>query len=195
MTAASANASLQEQINPLNVDEAQPGVGYAHDNGSSGLPQLNTEQWAGQIIWLLLIFLVLYVLLARVFLPRLRAVRDQRSQTITEAVLSARQVQEEAAIQAAGARAEVERARADSRAVAAAAKARILDDMALRNAEEEASVNARIQAAEADIAKARDTALSSVGDVAAETAQAMIKRLTGENVPLAELRTAAKGAA
>lgn len=160
-----------------------------------GLPQFDTQHYFGQIAYLLILFVILYVLISKVFAPRMRRVMDERASTISSAIATARQVQEEAAIQAAGARAEVERARADSRAVAAAAKARILDDMALRNAEEEASVNARIQAAEADIARARDTALSSVGDVAAETAQAMIKRLTGENVPLAELRTAAKGAA
>ncbi len=160
-----------------------------------GLPQFDTQHYFGQIAYLLILFVILYVLISKVFAPRLRRVMDERASTISSAIATARQVQEEAAIQAAGARAEVERARADSRAVAAAAKARILDDMALRNAEEEASVNARIQAAESDIARARDTALSSVGDVAAETAQAMIKRLTGENVPLAELRTATKGAA
>ncbi|MFN4289150.1 MAG: hypothetical protein ACK4E3_11715 [Brevundimonas sp.] len=160
-----------------------------------GLPQFDTQHYFGQIAYLLILFVILYVLISKVFAPRLRRVMDERASTISGAIATARQVQEEAAVQAASARAEVERARADARAVAAAAKARILDDMALRNAEEEAAVNARIEAAEADIALARDTALSSVGDVAAETAQAMIKRLTGESVPLAELRTAAKGAA
>lgn len=167
--------------------------GDAHASG--GLPQLEMHHWAGQIVWLLLIFVVLYLLLSKVFLPRLRAVRDERTGTIAGAVEAARKVQEEAAEQAAVAQAEVAKARADSRATAAAAKARVTEAANARQAIEEAAVNARISEAETAIARTRDAAMANVSTIAADTANAIVERLTGQSVTAAEAAAAVKGAA
>lgn len=166
----------------------------AEGHGSGGLPQFQTEHWAGQIGYLLVLFFVLYVLIAKVFGPRLRRVMDERRDTISSAVATARQVQTEAAEQAAAAKAEVDKARADARATAAAAKARVTEEANARQAAEEAVVNARIAEAEASIGKTRDAAMANVSTIAADTTAAIVERLTGKTATAAEL-TAAKGAA
>lgn len=163
----------------------------AEGHGGGGLPQLEMQHWGGQIVWLLLIFVVLYTLLAKVFLPRLRAVQDQRTQTISAAVETARQVQDEAAEQAAFAKADLEQARATSRRVAAEAKARVAAEAAERAAVQEAEVNAKITTAEAAIAKSRDVAMSNVSAIATEAAGAIVERLTGNAATAAELKGAA----
>jgi len=80
------------------------------ENGGGGLPQFELQYWGGQIVWLLLIFIVLYTLMSRVFIPRLRRVKDTRAETIASAVAEARRVQDEADAQASAARAEIEQA-------------------------------------------------------------------------------------
>ena len=67
------------------------------EHGSGGLPQFQFEHWAGQIGYLLILFVVLYLLVSKVFAPRLRKVMDERADTISNAVATARQVQAEAA--------------------------------------------------------------------------------------------------
>ena len=166
----------------------------AEGHGSGGLPQFQTEHWAGQIGYLLVLFFVLYILIAKVFGPRLRRVMDERRNTISSAVATARQVQTEAAEQAAAAKAEVDKARADARATAAAAKARVTEEANARQAAEEAVVNARIAEAEAAIAKTRDAAMGNVSTIASDAAAAMVERLTGQAATKAELDLA-KGAA
>jgi F-type H+-transporting ATPase subunit b len=47
-----------------------------------GLPQLKTEHWGGQIVWLLIIFAVFYTLMATVFTPRIRKVISPRGPRI-----------------------------------------------------------------------------------------------------------------
>lgn len=158
---------------------------------SGGLPQFDTTVWAGQIAWFLILFALMLVLVTKVFAPRMRRVWDERAATIRGAVETARTVQDEAAVQAAAAKAEVEAARASARATAAAARARVAEQAAARNAAQEAELNARIAAAEAEIAKTRDAALNSVGAVASETASAMVARLTGKAPTAAELKGAA----
>ncbi|MGQ3045153.1 MAG: hypothetical protein ACT6QO_17065, partial [Brevundimonas aurantiaca] len=56
----------------------------------------------GQIAYLLVLFFVLYLLISKVFAPRIRRVMDERADTISAAVTTARQVQAEAAAQASG---------------------------------------------------------------------------------------------
>ncbi|MFC5372424.1 hypothetical protein ACFPIF_07675 [Brevundimonas faecalis] len=210
MAAPIASAASQDPIQPAPTVAVQNGevahvaadaAGHqaevAHDDahGSGGLPQLDMQHWAGQIVWLLLIFVVLYILLSKVFLPRLRAVRDERAGTIASAVDAARQVQAEASAQAEEAKAEVAKARADARATAAAAKARVTQDAAARQAAEESVVNARIAEAETAIGKTRDAAMANVSTIASDTARAMVERLTGKAATAAEADAAVKGAA
>ncbi|KAK0344474.1 MULTISPECIES: hypothetical protein [Brevundimonas] len=166
----------------------------AEGHGGGGLPQFETQHWAGQMGYLLVLFFLLYFLIAKVFAPRLRRVMDERRETISGAVATARQVQAEAAEQAAQAQADLAKARADARATAAAAKARVTEEANARQAAEEAVVNARIAEAEAAIAKTRDAAMGNVSTIASDAAAAMVERLTGQAATKAELDLA-KGAA
>lgn len=163
------------------------GEAYASTEAASGgLPQFDTTVWAGQIVYLLILFFALYLLISKVFAPRIRRVMDERESAISTAIASARSVQAEAATQAAAAKAEVEKARADSRAASVAAKARIVDETNRRAAEEEASVNARIAEAEAAIGRTRDAAMTNVGLIASDTTRAIVERLTGLDLTPAE---------
>ncbi len=161
---------------------------------AGGLPQFDTSVWAGQIVYLLFLFFVLYLLIAKVFAPRLRRVMDERADTISTAVATARSVQAEASDQAAAAKAEVEQARAQSRRLAAEAKARVSAEAEARRAADEAEVNARIEVAEARIAETRDAAMTNVGAIATDTAAAIVERLTGKAATAAEVTAAVKGA-
>jgi F-type H+-transporting ATPase subunit b len=167
----------------------------AGHEASGGLPQFEFQWWAGQIFWLLIIFAVLYVLLSRVFLPRLRRVKDERAGTIATAIEAARQVVGAGAGRPGAPKAEVEQARAASRATAAAAKARVTETANARAAEEEAVVNARIAKAEAAIGKTRDAAMSNVSSIASDTTRAIVEKLTGKAATAAETAAAVKGAA
>ena len=182
-----------EPIDPHGADVHATTEAAGH--GEGGLPQFQVQHWAGQIVYLLILFFLLNFLIAKVFAPRLRRVMDERASTISSAVETARQVQTEAAEQAEAARKDVEAARAKARATAAEAKARVTAEANARAAAEEEQVNARIAAAEAEIGKTRDAAMTNVGSIAADTTAAIIERLTGKAPTKAELDAAVKGAA
>jgi len=161
-----------------------------HPGKSGGLPQFKFEYWGGQIVWLLIVFAVLYILLSRVFVPRLRKIQDTRAQTIADAVEQARRVQAEADAQAAAAKAEIAEARAQARRLAAEAKARSQAELASRQAAEDERLQAELDKAEARIRGLRDQAMQSVGATAAETAEAIVAKLTGASPSRAEVDAA-----
>ena len=192
-TVEAGEAVHGDETTPHATTEA---TGHAEAAHEGGLPQFRFEEWGGQIVWLLLIFAILYVLLGRVFTPRLRRVIEERAQTISEAVEQARLVQTEALEQARVAEAEVAEARARSQRVAFDARAKAAAESAERQAVEEAKVAEKIAEAEARIRKARDAAMTNVGAIATETAAAIVEKLTGRPAGKGEVEAAvaARGA-
>lgn len=151
-------------------------------HGSGGLPQFQFQHWAGQIAYLLILFVVLYVLMSRVFGPRIRRVFDERRNTIEGALSSARTVQAEAAAQAEAARQSLAEAQSKAQRTAADAKAKAAAEAAESQAAQEAELNAKLSEAEARIRKSRDKAMAQVGVIATETAEAIVEKLTGAKV-------------
>lgn len=161
-----------------------------HHGEGGGLPQFEFEYWGGQIVWLFLIFAVLYILLATVFVPRFRKIVDERAKTIASAVDEARSVQAEADAQARAAQAEIEEARARARGVAADAKAKASAELAKGQAAEDERLAGELAAAESRIREMRDTAMGNVRTIAADTASAMIEKLTGRAAQAGEIDAA-----
>lgn len=197
MTVQAQPVMPEDATPPVAVADTHATTEAAHggEHESGGLPQFEFQHWFGQIVYLIFLFAILYFLIAKIFAPRMRRVFDERASTISTAVETARQVQAEAAGQAAEAKHEVEAARASSRATAAAAKARVTEEANTRAAAEEAVVNARIAEAETAIGKTRDAAMTNVSTIASDTAAAIVERLTGKAPTAAEAVAAVKGAA
>ena len=167
----------------------------AHGGGEGGgLPQFRFEYWGGQILWLLIMFAVIYVLVGKIFAPRMRKALDERTGTISDAVSSARNVQAQADAQAAAATAELAEARARAQRIAADAKAKVKAEAAERQAAEEAKLNAMLGESETRIRASRDQAMQSVEAIAADTAGFLVERLSGQQPAPAELQAALAGA-
>ena len=163
---------------------------HGAEAGGGGLPQFKTESWAGQILWLLILFGALYLLLSRVFVPRLRKVKDERESAISGAIESARRARAEADAQSSAAQAELAEARAKAQAASTDAKARAAAESMSRQKTQEADLAAKLGEAEARIAASRDKAMESVKGIAAETAASIVARLTGETPSEADVQTA-----
>ena len=184
-----ANADQLAQA-PASIQAEETTATTEHAADEGGLPQLRTEHWAGQMVWLVIIFAVFYLLISRVFAPRLRKVIDTRGATIAEDLANARANRDEAEAQAREAAAETAAAHAAAKKLGAEAIARSNAEIAAAQAAEDVKLNARLAEAEGRIKIARDEAMSHVRDIASETASALIAKLTGK----ASTQTALKSA-
>jgi F-type H+-transporting ATPase subunit b len=182
-------AEAAEAIHGHEVAEGASEVA-AHGGEGGGLPQFDIEYWGGQIVWLLLLFALLYFLLSRVFIPRLRKALAEREAAITGALSAARQTQAEADAQAVAAREQLAEARASAQRTAAEAKGRAAAEAARLQAAEDARIAERAAEAETRIRGMRDAAMGNVRTVAADTAEAMVEKLSGRAAHRAEIDTA-----
>jgi F-type H+-transporting ATPase subunit b len=165
----------------------------AEGHAKAGLPQFDFSQWPGQILWFLIVFFAVLIFV-RVFVsPKVGGTIDAREGKITGDIAEARRLKDEADAQAQVAAAEAAQARAAAQKVGAEARAKAQAEIAARLAEEEAKLAATGAEAEARIAKAREAAMTNVAGIAADTAKAIVEKLTGKTATAAELAAAAKG--
>lgn len=172
--------------------EAEHG-GAAAEHASGGLPQFDISTWPGQIAWFLIIFFVVFMIMRLVIVPRIGGAIDGRADKIAGDIADARRMKGEADAAAAASAAELSQARAAAQKVATDARAKAGAELAARLAEEEAKLAETTNAAEARIARAREAAMTNVAQIGADTAAAIVERLTGSKVSAAELKSAKAG--
>ncbi len=158
------------------------------------MPQFDPSTYGPQVIWLAITFAVLYVLMAKVALPRIGHVLEERRYKIDQNLKKAEslKVDAEAAAEA------YEGALADARARAGNVLSDVRERAAGEAAERQAKLGARlhadIQEAEAGIAEARDKAVAGIRDLAAEVAHSAAEKLAGETVDAGAVRSAVDAA-
>jgi F-type H+-transporting ATPase subunit b len=167
----------------------------AAEHGSGGLPQFDLALWPGQMVWMLIIFGVMFILFAKVFVPRVGGAIADREDRIAGDIGKARRLKEEAEAQAAAAADETAKARAAAQKLALDAKAKAHSEAASREAVEEAKLAERLAKAEAMITSTRDEAMTHVSAIASDTAQAMVAKLTGAGATAEEVSAAFAGRA
>jgi len=171
---------------------AEPTAHTEAPAGHAAFPPFQAEHFPSQVLWLAFSFVLLYVLMSRIALPRIGSILSARSQAIGDDLKAAERLKE----QSDAAHAAYDKALADARARAQAIagatrekEARAAEDLHKRM---EAELHARLAAAEQSIAQTRTAAMGNVRAIAADAAAAIVERLIGKT-PAAQDIAAALG--
>lgn len=176
------------QEHPVPVEEQvgiEHGVEEAEHGG--GMPQLDASTYASQIFWLVIAFVVLYRLLATRALPRLTEIIEARQDRIGADLERAARLRDEAEAAAERYKQVVAEAQAKAAGEIKAMQEALSADAAKGQAALDADLAEKLAEAEARIGAAKDAALGQIRGVAVEVAQAAVRRLTGIDVPAAEV--------
>ncbi len=165
-----------------------PTAAYA----AEGMPQLDfaNRLTLAQVVWGVIIFVVLYLLLSRWALPQVGAVLATREATISADLDTARAAKAKADAAIMQLTDATQRARAEAQASISNAIDQAKQAAASRSAELNAKLEAQITAAEARIGAARTAALGALREVATDTANTVIGRLTGVTPDLSRVDNA-----
>lgn len=167
----------------------------AHEEKAGGLPQLNPADFAPQLAWLALTFVLLYLILSRVTLPRIGEVLEERRDRVQRDLDAADRFKSETD----AALAAYEKALSDARQKASSMAKEVRDRLSADTEAErnriESELNAKLNEAEQRISATKTKALASVDEIAAETASAVVGKLLGEEVSPAEVKKVIQPAA
>ncbi len=132
-----------------------------------------------QLVWLLIIFGLLYYVMSVYALPRVESVLQDRRQRIEGDLDAAQTMQRDAEAAMAAHHAATMKARAEAQAAIADAVASAQADAQARADALAAKLAEQIAGADARIEASRDAAMGALRQVASETTQALLTRLTG----------------
>jgi F-type H+-transporting ATPase subunit b len=144
-----------------------------------GFPPFNAHTFPSQLVWLAIFFVVLYVLMAKLALPRVRGVIDNRQKRIEGDLADAQKLKEQSDAAVAAYEKALADARGRAQAIATEMRERAAADTAAARKKVEDDLNTRLADAEKTIAATKQTAMSNVRGVATDAATAIIERLTG----------------
>jgi F-type H+-transporting ATPase subunit b len=156
---------------------------------SEVFPPFDPASFGGQLLWLAITFAALYFLMSRVALPRIGSILETRRTRIEGDLKEAERLRQETEKAAAAYEAALAEARKNAHGIAEETRAGIKADIDGRRADVEATLSKRVSEAEARIQADKDAALANVGGIAAETAQALVAKISG-TVTAAEARAA-----
>ena len=151
-----------------------------------GLPQLNVNDFAPQLIWLGISFVALYFVVSKLILPNVGKVIDERAARIAKDLSEAQRLKSETERAIAGYELAMTEARGRSQKI-------IGDNRDQLNAEinkERAGVDARIAQTTAEAEKritvAKTSAMTKVDEIASEAARSIVTQLIGQNATAEE---------
>lgn len=153
-------------------------------------PFLDPATFAPQVIWLAIFFVVLYFILSRIALPRVGAILEQRATRISDDLAAAARLRDETTAAITSYEQALIDAKARGHAIAAKNREEITADLVRQRRETDEQISAKMADAETRIHALRNEASGHVGEIATETAQAVIMRLLGTTVEKSELQGA-----
>jgi F-type H+-transporting ATPase subunit b len=142
-------------------------------------PPFQSQTFASQLVWLVIAFVLLYVLMLKVALPRVAKIIESRQKRIADDIADAERLKE----QSDEAVAAYEKALADARARAQTIANETRDSHAAaadaRRKTLEGELNAKLAEAEKTIAATKQAAMANVRAIAEDATRAIVERLIG----------------
>lgn len=149
----------------------------------SRFPPFAADTFASQFVWFAVTFVLLYLLMSKLVLPRIASIFEQRRARIAEDLAEASRLKTEAD----NAIAAYDKALADARARAQAMASEARDKLAAEADKSckaiEERLNVRLAEAEKTIAATKTAAMANVRAIAVETTAAIVQRLIGVAAP------------
>ena len=160
-----------------------------------GLPQLDISTWPSQIFWLIVIFGVGYVMMARIVTPKIGTVLEDRRPRLDSDLGKAREASAEAVKIRAEYEADLETARNDAATFARNAAAEAAEKAAFIEGKADKKLASKVATAEKKLATAKVEAMENLNKVAAEAALEAVEGLTGLKATKAQAEKVVKAAA
>ena len=143
------------------------------------MPQLDFTTFMPQIVWLVILFVGLYFLMAKVALPRISTVLEERRDRVANDLDQAEQFKRETDAAIAAYEAALAEARARAHEIANATREALTAEVDAERERVEQTLSVKAAEAEAAIQAAKNQALGEINTVAADTAEAIVKQLVG----------------
>jgi F-type H+-transporting ATPase subunit b len=148
--------------------------------GHGGFPPFQSETFVSQLVWLAIAFVLLYVLMAKLALPRVASIIESRQKRIEDDLADASRLKGESDAAVAAYEKALADARNRAQAIANETRERQAGEAEARRKTLENELNTKLADAEKAIAATKQAAMGNVRGIAEDATRAIVERLIGE---------------
>jgi F-type H+-transporting ATPase subunit b len=147
--------------------------------GKPQFPPFNKETFASQLVWFAIFFVALYLIIARLAIPRIGGIVEARRDRIAGDLAEANSLKEQSDLALKAYEKSLADARARAQALATETRDKLNAQAEVARKSLEGQLNAKLADAEKTIAATKTAAMANVQGIAVDTASAIVERLIG----------------
>ena len=152
-----------------------------------GMPQLNPEFWASQIFWLILIFSSLYIMMWKIFLPKITDSIENRKSRIINDLNETQKLKENAEKKLREYNKIIEDTKKEAKKIIEDNKKKLENDIKSKKQKFNEEIEKELTSAEKEINSLKKSSISSINKIAAEVSSEAIKQLVGTSVNMSNV--------
>jgi F-type H+-transporting ATPase subunit b len=143
----------------------------------AGMPQLNPEFWASQIFWLLLIFSSLYLIIWKIFLPKITYSIENRKSKIVNDISEAQKLKESAEVKLKEYNEIIKNSKIQAKKIIDDSKKKLDRDIENKKLKFNEEINKELEGVEREIIELKKTSKLSINKIATETTAEIVKQI------------------
>jgi len=148
----------------------------------SGMPQLNPEFWSAQIFWLILIFSTLYLIIWKIFLPKITYSIESRKSRIVNNLDEAQKLKESAETKLKEYNKIIENSKNEAKKIIDEERKKLDKDIEIKKKNFSSQIEKELTSVEKEIKDLKKTSLSNISKIASETSAELIKNIINTEV-------------
>ena len=152
-----------------------------------GMPQLNPEFWASQIFWLILIFSGLYIIMWKIFLPKITDSIENRKSRIINDLNETQKLKENAEKKLREYNKIIEDTKKEAKRIIEDNKKKLENDVKSKKQKFNEEIEKELLSVEKEIKSLKKLSISSINKIAAEVSFEVIKQLVGTSVNMSNV--------
>ncbi len=159
-------------------------LGYVNQafGSEAGMPQLNPEFWAAQIFWLIVIFSFLYLIIWKIFLPRITYGIENRKSRVVNDLDEAQKLKENAEKKLNEYNKIIEEAKKEAKKIIDDSKKKLDRDIEDKKRKFNDEIEKELMATDKEIKKLKKSSILNIKNIATETTSEMIKQIINVEV-------------
>jgi len=148
----------------------------------AGMPQLNPEFWSAQIFWLIIIFSTLYLIIWKVFLPKITLNIENRKSRIVSDLSEAEKLKKNAEKKLSEYNKIIEDSKKEAKKILQDNKKKLDSDIEIKRQKFNNEIEKEIIAVEKEIKNLKKNSIPNINKIASETSIEIIKKIIGTEV-------------
>jgi len=153
----------------------------------TGMPQLNPEFWIAQIFWLIIIFSSLYLIIWKIFLPRITYSIENRKSRIVNDLDEAQKLKDNAEKKLKEYNEIIEKSIKEAKKIIDDSKKKLDRDIENKKQKFNDEIEKELAATEKEIKDLKKTSTSTVANIAAETSAEIIRQIINTEVNMSNV--------